>query len=935
VLFASLVDDPDSDPAYRNPDGSVDEHRAGLKWGELFALFEELVKWENSNNPRVLNNARFEIARCVASQKLETGELPESEPLSLPGVAEKFTVWDFVHRRLPPEAVNAFLAEHGPPVLDPFCGGGSIPLEAQRLGLRAYASDLNPVAVLITKALIEIPPKFAGRPPVNPEWQKKSEEEKAVVTWQGAQGLAEDVRFYGRWMRDEAEKRIGHLYPKVKITEEMAKERSDLKEYVGEELTVIAWLWARTIACPNPACAAATPIAKTFELSGKPGNEAHTELIIHATTREVTFRVARGKVASRPGNVNRRGAECLLCQTPIPLEHIRGEAVTGRMGQQLMATVAEGHRKRVYLSPPPEHTAVARTAASLEAWKPTTALPDQALGFRVQRYGMISHAQLFSQRQLVALSTFSDLVRDVAERVREDDTRSHEYGQAIATYLAFSLGKAANYWSSLCSWYVKLEKMVSTFGLPTLSMVWDFAEANPFSDSSGNWMLGVDQAASAVGNLFPQVLPGSVAQLDATQHPMSDMDTPVISTDPPYYDNIGYAALSDFFYVWLRRGLASGYPTLFSTVLTPKDPELIAEPGRFENDRERAVEHFEQGLSKAFTRFRSRAEPNYPMTVFYAFKQQEREDSDDGDSHSVVSSGWEKMLASLISAGCSIQGAWPIRTEQSGGLREAKRNALASSIVLVCRPRPSNAPLATRKQFITALRQELPEALRNLQHGNIAPVDLAQAAIGPGMAVFTRFAKVMETDGSLMTVRTALGLINQSLDEVLAEQEGEFDGDTRWALAWFEQYGMDEGAFGVAEMLSKAKNTAVNRLVEAGFVTARGGKVRLVKRDELPDDWDPAAEQRLTVWEATQHLIRTLDQHGESGAATLLHRLGGLAETCRDLAYRLYTVCEHKKWADEALAYNGLVIAWPELGKLALAERAKPVEPKQGELFEH
>ena len=545
---------------------------------------------------------------------------------------------------------------------------------------------------------------------------------------------------------------------------------------------------------------------------------------------------------------------------------------------------------------------------------------------------MTSHAALFSRRQIVALSTFADLIREIAGNRESTIPVDLEYSAAIATYLTFALSKAANYWSSLCSWYVKLEKMVSTFGLPTLSMVWDFAEANPFSDSSGNWMLGIDQAVSGLQGLFPDVLVGQVSQLDATQHPVAGFSKPVLSTDPPYYDNIGYANLSDFFYVWLRRCLAGAYPTLFSTVLTPKDAELIAEPARFDNNRDRAMEHFEQGLTKAFTRFRSAANADFPMTVFYAFKQQESEDGDDEDSPSLVSSGWEKMLASLISSGCSIQGTWPIRTEQSGGLREAKRNALASSIVLVCRPRPAEMPLATRKEFISGLRQELPEALRNLQHGNIAPVDLGQASIGPGMAVFTRYSKVIETDGSPMPVRTALGIINQVLDEVLAEQEGEFDGDTRWALAWFEQFGVSEGPFGVAETLSKAKNTAVNGLVEAAVIVAKAGKVRLVGRSELPEDWDPAADGRLTVWEITQHLIRKLEQEGESAAAALVHQLGGMAETARDLAYRLYNICERKKWADEALAYNGLVIAWPELTRLALAQRNK-APATQSEMF--
>lgn len=603
------------------------------------------------------------------------------------------------------------------------------------------------------------------------------------------------------------------------------------------------------------------------------------------------------------------------------------------MGQQMMAIIAEGRRNRVYLSPMPSQVEAAEGANNIDAWTPSTTLPNQALGFRVQRYGMTTHAALFSRRQVVALSTFADLVRRIVHRDRILDAASSDYAAAVATYLAFALSKAANYWSSLCSWYVKLEKMVSTFGLPTLSMVWDFTEANPFSDSSGNWSLGIEQAASGIENLFPTVIPGSVSQLDATQHPMSFEGRPLISTDPPYYDNIGYANLSDFFYVWLRRCLSEAHPTLFSTVLTPKDAELIAEPGRFDNDRNRAIEHFEHGSTAAFTRFRAGADLSVPMTVFYAFKQQEHDEEDDTDSHSTVSSGWEKMLASLISAGCSIQGTWPVRTEQTGGLREAKRNALASSIVLVCRPRPTDAPLATRKEFMNALRRELPDALKSLQHGNIAPVDMAQAAIGPGMAVFTRYSKVVESDAALMTVRTALGIINQVLDEVLAEQEGEFDTDTRWAVAWFEQFGIEEGAFGMAETLSKAKNTAVNGLEESGIIRARSGKVRLLKREELSANWNPATDNRVSAWEVTQYLIHALETGGETAAATLLRKLGGLGETARDLAYRLFHICERKGWAGEALSYNGLVIAWPELSRLARATPSSEPTQKQTQLF--
>jgi putative DNA methylase len=924
-----------------------DEDIEASKRGELFNLIEELVQWDNSNNPRVINKARAEIARCIASWKIETGELKKDQGIPIAQerkgkASNKYSPYDIKQMLASPEAVNHFLATYGPPVLDPFCGGGSIPLEAQRLGLRAYGSDLNPVAVLITKALVEIPPKFAGMPPVNPEWQKKSREEKAARVWQGAQGLAEDVRYYGKWMRNEAEKRIGHLYPKVKITKEMARDRPDLKEYAGQELTVIAWLWARTVECPNPGCKSTLPLVSSWSLSSRKTNMATIVPTIKRGARRVEYQVRVGTSESSAGTVGRRGATCLFCNSAIPFDHIRAEGIAARMGQELMAIVAEGANGRVFLPPsePQEKAAICGHVDGLG-----TDLPEQGLGFRVQKYGLTKHRDLFSPRQLSAISAFSDVIRDIHQRILADaaalglrdairtldeggDGR-RAYADAVLVYLALAVSKAADLCSALCHWQPNPEhlKIAPTFMRPTLSMTWDFAEGNPFSDSSGNFGRQPELVQKVLEG-WCEGVPGHVSQLDArTTHP--DLANIIVSTDPPYYDNIGYADLSDFFYVWLRRMLQPLFPCLFSTVLVPKSAELVSDPSRH-NDRQAARDFFERGLEETFSWIRSKSSTNDPLTVYYAFKQTE---STPEDKTAPASTGWEAMLAGLSRAGFSITGTWPMRTERSGRPRDNASNALASSIVLVCRPRDSNAPLATRKQFLNAMRQELPEALHNLQRGSIAPVDLAQAAIGPGMAVFTRYSKVMEIDGSPMAVRTALSLINQTLDEVLAEQEGEFDGDTRWALAWFEQFGMEEGAFGVAETLSKAKNTAVGGLVEAGIVKARGGKVQLLKRQELPGEWEPSEDKRLTIWEATQYLIRTLDKEGESGTAALLHKLGGLGETARDLAYRLYTICERKKWAEEALAYNGLVIAWPELTRLALAERSKAKDAQQ-EMFD-
>lgn len=973
VLFAQLVDDPDSDPVYRNADGSVDQERAGLKRAQLFNLIEELVKWENSNNDRVINAARAEIARCVASRLIEEGKLKketvvwsqesgeEGKPHPKGPLSGEFrTAWELIiygngdlealdnrtTRLCPPEVVNHFLATYAPPVLDPFAGGGSIPLEAQRLGLRAYASDLNPVPVLINKALIEIPPKFANQPPVNPEAQKKLK----TATYRGAQGLAEDVRYYGKWMRDEAEKRIGHLYPKVKITKDMAKDRPDLKDYVGEELTVIAWLWARTVKSSNPAFANVdVPLVSSFWLSKRSGKEAWIKPIVDRNMRTYHFEVRVGKPKGTDAEVVDSGTktgrgckfQCMLSDTPIPEAHIKDAGKGNQLGSALMALVCEGTRGRVYLSPSAALERVALSACPADVDGINAPLADDPRNLWCLGYGLDTFDKLFTNRQLTALTAFSDLIGEARSKVMADATVGghlpdddlaladsgigpHAYADAVATYLAFSLSKAADYWSSLCSWHSSKELVRNTFGRQALPMVWDYAEPNPFQHGTGGF--GSEWSAKVLDQL-PADAGGSAKQLDATAA-LNGIDAPAISTDPPYYDNIGYADLSDYFYIWLRRSLRAVFPQVLSTMLTPKTEEMIASPYRHDGSKVKAAEFFEEGLGRAIGHWRAKGCPECPTTIFYAFKQAET------DTAGTASTGWETFLDGVIEHGFTITGTWPMRTEMGNRMVGSGTNALASSVVLACVPREADAPMATRREFLNALKRELPDAMKKLQSGNIAPVDLAQAAIGPGMAVFSRYSKVVESDGEAMTVRAALTIINQMLDEVLAEQEGEFDGDTRWAVSWFETHGVQEGPYGVAETLSKAKNTSVQGLVDAGVITARGGKVKLIPRESLPEDWDPTTDARATCWEATQHLIHRLHNDGEQSAAELLARLGGdYGEMARDLAYRLYSICERKGWAQEALAYNSLVIAWSEISKLSRAASAsKPA--KSAGLFE-
>jgi len=896
------------------PAPTLDDMLSDLERQRLFRIIEDLVLWENTTNETVLQAARDEIWASWRRSCAENADHPRAKEL-------------FDRKSLP--------AFH-----DPFAGGGALPLEAQRLGLESYASDLNPVAVLINKAMIEIPPKFAGKPPVNPEARK----EKSLIAreWKGARGLAEDVRYYGRWMRDEAEKRIGRLYPKVDVTAEMAKARPDLKQYVGKKLTVIAWLWARTVKSPNPAFAKVdVPLASTFMLSTKAGKEAYVEPVIENGGYRFTVKVGRPKNAegAKNGTKLSHGAnfECLMSGTPIAGDYIKAEGKAGRMGAGLMAIVAEGERGRVYLAPTREHEAFARKAKP--EWKPEGDVPARLTGGTCVPYGLTTWGDLFTSRQLVALTTFSDLVQEARERVKRDalaaglpddakplrdgGSGAAAYADAVDAYLGIGVSKLADYNSSLVQWSKARDQAVHVFGRQALPMVWDYAEVSPLAGAAGDLTVSLDGIARSLESHVSIVGSGASLNLDAqTQSVSRDK---CVSTDPPYYDNIGYADLSDYFYVWLRRSLRSVFPDLFATLAVPKAEELVATPYRH-GSKEKAEAFFLSGMTQAMHRLSEQAHPAFPVTIYYAFKQSESDDEE-----GTASTGWDTFLDAVIRAGFAISGTWPMRTERQGRMIGNDTNALASSIILVCRPRAADAPSATRREFVTVLKGELPVALAHLQRGNIAPVDLAQAAIGPGMAVYTRYAKVLDAEGKSLTVREALSLINQTLDEALAEQEGDFDADSRWALTWFEQSGFDEGEYGVAEQLSKSKNTSVAGMVEAGILESKRGKVRLLRPEELPADWNPATDPRLTAWEIVQHLIRVVASGGEGAAADLVAKLGAKAEIARELAYRLYSLCERKKRAAEALAYNGLVQSWPEIARLA-RDGGKP-RTEQGALF--
>ena len=868
VIWASLVDDPSGDPSLSPAEQDVERER-------LFRILERLVKWENSNNPDVLAEARAEIDRCF----------PDGPP----------------------------------PILDPFAGGGAIPLEAQRLGLTALAGDLNPVAVLINKAMIEIPPRFAGMPPVHPDI------DKTLTTWERAQGLAADVKAYGRWMRDEAERRIGHLYP-------------DATGPDGEKLTPIAWIWARTVESPDPSWTGHVPLVASWTLAKRPGKpKVWIEPILDRTAMTISYAIREGGEPTHERTCSGGNGNCLATGAAIPASYIKAESRAGRMRQELIAVVAAGERGRNFLPPTPSDAASASSARP--RWKPEVALPDHGLGFRVQAYGFDEWWKLFTPRQLVALTTFSDLLGETAARVGSDAKAAElpvdgvrlsdsgcgadAYADAVVTYLALGISRLADMCNAFCMWESSRTQVRHLFTRQAIPMMWDFAENNVFNNAGGDFQISVGSVIRALERL-PAIGIGRVAQRDARVR-VRESSGAAISTDPPYYDNVGYADISDFFYVWMRANLSQIWPDEFSTLVTPKVEEMIADPGRHGGPAG-AKDHFESGMAEFMNALATNVNPEIPATIYYAYRATETRDGE------VRSTGWDTFLQAVLDAGLQVSATWPMRTELANRPRGLGSNALASSIVLACRPRPNTAVLATRAEFIAALRRELPEAVRLLQSGNIAPVDMAQSAIGPGIKVFSRYARVVEADGSSMPVSAALAIINDVLGEVLDGEEAELDADTRFALTWFSEHGYNPGPAGDADSVARAKNTSLAGIEDSGIGEARAGKFRLYERHELAPDWSPVEDTRRTVWEATQYLVAALER-SETEASELMNTLGGYSDRARQLAYLLYQKANDRGWATEAGAYNGLITAWPNLRTGAATVAAAATGPAQQTLL--
>ena len=862
MLWASLVDDPSS----RVEEFPTVEMQTNERM-RLFELFERLIPWTANLDRDVLALAHAEILKSC------DGPLPK--------------------------------------ILDPFGGGGAIPLEALRLGLPTFTGDLNPVAVLLQRAMLEIPFRFTNQPGVHPTVAGSR------TIWNGLDGLSSDVLAYGMWMQDEALRRIGGDYSEVKLKD-------------GTKATPIAWIWARTVKSPDPSWLGFVPLVRSWELVRKKGRPSiWIGAEIDEENSSFIYRINEGGSAPS-GTVGRQGGVCLATGASITLNYIRSEGRAGRLGRELIAVVCEGGNGRVYLPPDLcQYSEISKPKLELGA------IPDNPRDFKTPNYGMTQWEDLFTDRQSSALQTFSEVLKDVTRMVEKDAIQLPDdhvplrdggegrqaYAEAITTYLALTIDRCADYWSSICSWHAANQQLRETFARQAIPMTWDFAEANPFSGKMGSWESMLKTNQRAIGTLDLNGV-ADINQRDAKAR-IDEVGKCVLFTDPPYYDNIGYSDLSDYFYVWLRRNLGEIWPEECATLLAPKAEELIADTYRA-GSKVAANKHFELGMEEVFKKASENCDERYPATVFYAFKASENEDKGN------VSTGWETFLTGLLTSGFSVTATWPIRTELANKIGvNAGDNMLASSIVLACRKRSSTAAMATRGDFIEALRKEMAPAIKILQVENIAPVDLAQSAIGPGIAIFSRYSKVVEADGQPMTVRTALSLINEVLAEVLSGEESEFDADTRFAVTWFEQFGHNPGAFGDGDTLAKAKNTTVNGVVASGIAAIKEGKLRLLERKELSDKWDPTTDSRLTVWETAQYLIRALEI-SESEASILLVRLGvGVGERARQLAYLLYGICDRKKWAAEGSSYNMLVTAWPEIQRLVRQDPNSNSTPDQ------
>jgi len=852
VILSSLIDDPGS---------YLSEKDAKKEREKLMKLIADSSKWKNRHNNQLWKKINLEINKSCTEK---------------------------------------------PILLDPFSGGGTIPLEGMRLGLTSYGIDLNPIATLLGKGLIEICQGFEINQPINP-----NNKGRLKGNWSTIKAIAEDIRYYGDKIFTEAKKEIGEFFPYGPN---------------GEE--IIGWFWCKSIQCSNPACRKNTDLVKNYVISTRKEGIFFQPIIVK---NNIKYEVKTGIPSLKATKVS-RGANfrCLHCDELLNEKYVKQQSIKKKIKWKLIGLVCKSNKGKIYYPAKDEDEQLALKASP--KWTPEEEMnPHTSTLVSGRGYGINYWKELFIDRQLLALTTIVDIINKTTEQIEKDaeyiiKTNENKslseggvgpkaYAEAITTYLSFSFDKLVDWYTINCNWIPRIEGVGHTFSKQAIPASWDFIEINPFSNSVGNFLNHVNWVSKVIEDL-PEKPRGRVINIDSSSSLNFSNENFLISTDPPYYNNISYADLSDFFYIWMRKILKNIWPNIFSTLMVPKTEEIVAESYRFNNDKKLAEKHFQESIEKVLVNINKRVNKLFPISIYYAFKQKVEVTDLNGDLR-IYSSGWDTMLTALMNSGFQIIRTWPMRTERSARSISIGTNALASSIVLVCRPRPESAPISTRREFIKSLKKEIPPALKKLQEAGIAPVDMAQSAIGPGMAVFSKYSKVLEADGNQMSVRTALQIINQELAAFLTEQVSDMDQETRFCIAWYEQFGWKEGPFGDANTLATAKGTAVNALERAEVVYAKAGKVRLLKQSELDDNWDPTTDKKLTVWECVHHLIKRLDQEGEDSAAKIIRKIGGLAESVKELTYRLYSMCEKKGWTEDGIAYNTLISSWQSISDKA------------------
>ena len=851
-LFAQLIDDPISRPEdFKTEEDQKQERK------RLMSIIEKLSEWKSNNNDKFFFEIRSELKKSIGN--------------------------DF------------------PIILDPFSGGCTIPLEGKRMGLEVHGSDLSAVSTILGKSMIEINELFQNMPPLNPNGNLKNH-------YRGFEGLAEDFKYYGFEVIKNCKQKLKSNY-----------ETENIKDNRYKNSDIVAWIWTNTVASPDPSLNGLhVPLVKSFDLVTSRGNRVWIKPLVQGD--RYSFRVLSEldgcKYEKIEGTIGRHGGRCIVSGSAITLDYIRNEGKKGLLSQKLMAVCVKGKGRKNYFSPPLNYekniflnSKIEYINCPIEHWPGST---------NCVVYGRTKFQDLFSSRQLNSLIQFSLEIKKIEKQIFNEiknklelytkekkinlDLVSKEYLKLIMTFLAFTLSRALDFNNMHCRWSASNEKIMQLFARGAIPMCWDFGEANLFEDVVGGFPKIIDYQAKCIETLFVNNGKGRIIQSDAREAVIPKNS--ILNTDPPYYDNIPYSNLADFFHVWLKKTIGHLYPDELSTLSSPKETELVANQFRF-GGKELADKTFLDGMTFVINRYTNFCNKDYPLVIYYAFKQSEIE------NHGIFSPGWDSFLTALISTGLQVVQTWPARTESSTRIRALGYNALATSVIVVCRKRDNVTKTISKHEFIRQLKTELPRAISDLKAANISPADIPQSSIGPGIGIFSRYQAVLENDDSHMSVKTALQLINREL----GDEEGEYDSETSFAITWFEQNGFNVGDFGSANNIANAKGISVNTLVHSGVAQSSGGKFSLLDRESLEDDWDPTTDKNLTIWECCQYLIKTMENKGEFETAKLIKQMGSRrADSAKELAYTLYDIAANKrKDANEATAYNGLIAVWSEL----------------------